>query len=486
VAVVVVLTAAIRVVAGSGQPLWLDEAWTGLHALQPTFGAFLREIYIDVNAPAYYVLVWGWAALFGVSNEALRAPSVAFGLVAPLIALLPSREINRPTRLIWCALLASWVPGLLQSQEARGYTMLLALCTAGTVLYARLLAGPTLARAATWAGVGALAIVTHYYAAILFACQGLAYLALHRARAVRTWPAALIFLPGFGWMAYHLPQLAIFAQVNWYSTLQPSMLPFIAIYALGPAGLALLIMAPGIRGSVLGIPLRSAQDRSPVVLPWVIVAASAGAVVLVGAGFLRPSFTQRYLTIFVPGLLLGVAAWAAAIGRTRPWAPMTLIGLSLGWAVLWATQIGVAPARALNFETASAHVVNERADTVVFTWDNPSAQLLPASKMSELGSFFFRRAGSPITTVGVPLAADKDPNRVLTDAAVGDRPAIIWIYDLNVPGTLALAHPPRIEELDARWSCRDFGRNAIRVVACVRPERPPLRGVTNTKRLFSP
>jgi hypothetical protein len=472
IAVIFIVAAILRVWAGAGQPLWLDEAWTGIHALQPTFGDFIREVYVDINAPLYYGLMWGWAALFGVSNEALRAPSLAFGLLAPLLALMPSREIDRATRLIWCVLLATWMPGLLQSQEARCYTMLLALCTGGIVLHARLIGRPTLALASAWASIGTLAILTHYYAAILFGCQGLAYLAYHRGRALRTWPAGLIYLLAFGWMAYHLPQLATFAETNWFSALHISALPWIALYALGPGAVGLLLMSPGIRNSVLGIPLGGPRNRSAV-LPWVVGPAIAGAAILIAAGFLRPSFTQRYLTIFVPGLLLALAAWAAAIGRTRPWAPPVYLGISLGWAFLWATTTGAAPARIFNFETASEYLMSEGADTVVFTWDNPSAQLLPARKMGELGSFFFRRASSPLLTTGLPLPGDKDPNRVLLETATGERPGILWIYDRNVPGTLALSHPPSIETLDLSWRCRDFGRDAVGVLACIRSEPKP-------------
>ena len=470
VATVLIITATIRLLAGPG-PLWVDETWTGIHALQPTIGQFFREVYVDINAPLYYLLMWGWAALFGVSNEALRAPSLFFGLIAPLLALLPSREIDRPTRLLWCALLAMWVPGLPQSLEARCYPMLLALCVGGTILHGRLIAAPSLGRAAAWASIGALAILTHYYAAILFGLQGLAFLACNRTRALRTWPAALIFLPAFGYMAYHLPQLAAFAQTSWYSTLPPAALPAIVVYAVGPGTVALLLMSPGIKGSFFGVPVRPVGPR---LLPWIVGPAALGAILLVVAGLLRPSFTPRYLTIFVPGILLGVAAWAAAIGRSRPWAPMILVGLSLAWIVFWASAIGVGRTRTLNFEAASESLLQDHAEAVVFTWDNPSAQQLPAAKMSELGSFFFRRAEAQITTIGMPLPEGADPNRVLLDAAKGDRPGIIWVYDRSVPGTLALAHPPRIEALDPSWTCRDLGRDAIGVLTCLRAgPKPP-------------
>jgi hypothetical protein len=471
VAIVLAASTVMRIAVGAGEPLWLDEAWTGVHSLQPTFADFVREVYVDINAPLYYVVMWAWSAAFGVSNEALRLPSVLFGLLCPALALLPSREIGWRTRLVWCGLLATWVPGLMQSQEARCYALLLALATGGTILHARLLAAPSLARAAAWAGIGALAILTHYYAAILFGCQGLAYLARHRGTALRTWPAALLFVPAFGWTAYHLPQLATFAQATWYATLSASALPWLLLYATGPAPLVMIVLGAGVPGTLFGVPLpsfRTGRERAAAVLPWVVGAAAVGALILVGAGFLRPSFTARYLTIFVPGLLLAIAAWVAAIGSRRAWVPPVALGLALAWATFWAVSVGSGWARSMNFQTASEHLAEAGAGTVIFTWDNPSTRTLAPRHMAELGSFFFRRAGGATRTVGLALQAGDDPNRRLLEAAAGQpNAAILWIYDLAVPGTAAIAHPPAIAEREPGWTCRDFGRPPTGVVACL-------------------
>lgn len=468
VAAILAATAVLRITVGASEPLWLDEAWTGVHALQPTLAQFLRGIYIDINAPLYYVLAWGWAAVFGVSNEALRFPSLVFGLLTPCLALLLSGEIDRPTRLIWCALLATWVPGILQSQEARCYTLLLALATGGTILHARLIAAPSLRRASAWAAIGALAILTHYYAAILFGCQGLAYLACHRARALRTWPAALAFLPAFGWMAYQLPQLATFAATSWFSALSLSSLPWLALYALGPGAIVLLIAAIGAGGSSLGMALLAKNVRRPAVLTWVVSAAVAGTACMVILGFVRPSFTYRYLTVFEPGLLLALAVWASSVARARPWAPAVFLASCLCFALLWSTYLGASSLRLLNFESASDYLMREGADTVAFTWDNPSTQGLSPGMMAELGSFFFRRAGSPIRTAGIVLQPGQDPNRVLLAAARTERAGILWIYDHGVAGTAASTYPPAIAEADPNWSCSDTRQLRIGALACVR------------------
>lgn len=273
-------------------------------------------------------------------------PSLGLALLVPFLALSPSG--NRPDdapRLVRARRGLGARP--FQAQEARCYALLLGLCTLGTVLHARLIASPSLARAASWAGVGALAVLTHYHAVVLFGCQGLAYLVRHRGRAIATWPAAALYLPAFGWMGHHAPQLAAFAQSNWYTALAPTELPLVLLRFLGPGALLLLAASMGSRSAFAPV-----AERRAAVLPWVIGASAIGAVAVLAMGMFRPSFTPRYLTPFVPGLLLGLAAWAAAIGRARPWAPHAIVGLSLAWALLC---VGSAEEnrRPLNFEAAA-------------------------------------------------------------------------------------------------------------------------------------
>jgi uncharacterized membrane protein len=122
----ILVSIAARVAVGSGQPLWLDEAWTGAIIAQPDVNGLFREIYLDPNGPLYFVLMYGWSKLFGLSDAALRFPSLVFGAAAPLlIAFARVPGLSRDARLAWATLLAVWVPGIWFSQEARCYSLLL-------------------------------------------------------------------------------------------------------------------------------------------------------------------------------------------------------------------------------------------------------------------------------------------------------------------------------------------------------------------------
>jgi hypothetical protein len=102
--VLLLATSALRFMVWPTRPLWLDEAWTGMIVSQPTLADFARQCLYDINAPLYYGIAGLWSQLSGVSDIALRAPAMLFGLLAPLIALGPARLMSRQARYTWCAL----------------------------------------------------------------------------------------------------------------------------------------------------------------------------------------------------------------------------------------------------------------------------------------------------------------------------------------------------------------------------------------------
>src|ERR1700751_2206483 len=85
-AALMVVTGAAKFAFSASHPLSLDELWTGMIASQRSPAGLLRQCYLDVNAPLGYVLTWTWAHLAGLSDWALRFPSVVFASATPLLA----------------------------------------------------------------------------------------------------------------------------------------------------------------------------------------------------------------------------------------------------------------------------------------------------------------------------------------------------------------------------------------------------------------
>ena len=474
-ACVLLVTSVMRLTIGANKPLWLDEAQTGMLVIQPTLAGFVRQCAYDINAPLYYVLARIWAVFAGVSDHALRSLPAALGIVAPLIALIPRNLIDRATRFTWCALLACWIPGILFSQEARWYTLDLALGVANAVAFVAVLQGPTRRAAWVWTTVSSLLILAHYYGAILLAFQGLAYLIIHKRRAVATWPAALAFLPAAAAIAVHAHRLIAFTTPGtaWIPLLRwPTDLYWKAIFFFGNAGLifiVLLWLAVTVLLRLLSGSLRDMFRIETADRVWIASACSLAAVALAfGVGFFAPVYVDRYLTAFVPGLMLGLAKFANRFERDSRFSAAVLAGLFFAYTIGW--MIWLRPMRDIhdfNFETASNALIPTRPTRLVFVWDGPMRP--EPSQLAALGGFFFDRAGlkTPVDVV-VLRKAGEDPNPVLLARASPPGSAILWISDRGVRGTAANRYPPAIGKIDPAWQCRNFGDWQYRVIGCSR------------------
>jgi hypothetical protein len=468
-----------------GEPLWLDEAWTIGIAGPASWIDFFHQVYWDVNAPLYYLVMYLWQGVFGQSDLAMRAPSLIFAVATPLVLAFSRVEgLGRTERLTWASVTALWFPALCYAQEARCFEMLLFISTLQTLAFIRLLQAPSTGWATLWASFSALAILTHYDAIFLGAAQGLIYLAAHRLRAVRTWPAALAFVPAFGWLLYHLPRIVQFARpgIAWYTLLDVDALTDALLHPLmgGRQCWVLLtvgLLAVGLRFiPLLRIERGRLDPPSDAVAPvWLAaLAAVLSATALIVIGFLRPSFAPRYLIPDGPGVLLGIVLLIGAIaGRRAAWALGLLV---IGLAVAASRQIErgerMVP-RAYNYERASQILEKVHPKHLVFLWDHPVDPIEHPEQLAAAGDAFFRRDGVTLTVDPVILKPGEDPNRRLLAGAARPYSVILWVYDVGVHDTAAADFPPRITTLDPAWTCRNTGGDRFGVLACWRKSEAP-------------
>ena len=292
---------ALRLYLAWDLPLWLDESWTAVLSSAPTLQSFAHQMWLDSNAPLYYLLIWVWPF---ESDLGLKLPSLIFMLGAAAIAALwRPPGLSRQAGWFWAFLLLVWQPGVSLFIDARYYALLILVSTAQTVAYLHLLDQPTRQRAAAWTGIATLAILTHYFATIPAVVQGLYFLWSHRDRALRCWPAMLTTLPAFAWGLYHLPRLRLYAQpgISWYEKILPSEVPDHLFWPIG--GTALI----GIGVVGIAFLFRSQTNRAPNIIA-VAGLAAASAALLIAAGLVAPMFIGRYLLPTAPPILLAVAA----------------------------------------------------------------------------------------------------------------------------------------------------------------------------------
>lgn len=473
----ILATTAFRVRLGQGLPLWLDETWTGMIVTQPDWTSFWREAWLDCNPPFYYAVMAVWTSFFGASDLALRLPSLIFMALAALLPLLVQvPALSHRARLIWALLLCLWAPGMEIALDARGYGLLFFLSVAQAIAFLHLMATPTRPAAWRWALLASLAGLTHYHALLIGGLQGLALLACHKKTALRLWPAALAFVPAFGWLAIHAPRLADYARpdVAWYEPLTASLAGNFIRYAFGivnwiwVGGAALLIVAALFsgRGST---PARA--ERIACITLIICGILALGIELLLGS--MRPMLTDRYLVPLVPAVLLGLTCAVradAAWGTSRGFGLVLLYVLSIDAAAL-RTQLEAKTS--YGFAKASAHVAQSGATHLVFSWDHPSSPILAPASLAKLGSFFLERAGRPLPTKIVQLRPGEDGNARLA-AIAGPDGAVIWIYN-RARDSAARKRPPRLDAWPTR-SCRWYRGAWIGTLACgpVRTISPPI------------
>lgn len=469
-----------RLLFGWSNPLWLDETYTGAFALQSDPDGVVKDWLSELSGPVYYGLIWAWTKLAGVSNEALRLPSLVFAIAAPLLILWRGHP-DRSVRMVWAALAVLWVPSFTHALEARAYTWLFLLGTAQAILFRRLLDHTDLRRALAWCVVSAALILTHYHTLVLTGLQGLAFLAFKRERALRTWPAALLFIPVAAWMVVHLPLVIRYSDPNiaWQALLHPGQvraLPDLLIGG-GRLGIVPLFFVAMLACGDLGRWLRR-RELPPYLQGDLLTAlASVAAIALVfGMGFFRPSFTPRYLIPFMPGFLFGLALVAARWQHLWRPAPSVLIGLLLLIASHEFLQRSREPEvpqgrYVYSWEGASEALRAQGARRLVFMFDNPATAIGDKAQLARVGAFFFHRADRSVPAEALILAGKTpipDPRAAFIAATPRRGDAFIWVADLNVNGTLARSAQLRPEELQPAYQCRHHGRDNIMILACIR------------------
>lgn len=462
--------------AGLHAPLWLDENFSAAIAILPSFQRLIDWCLNELSGPLYYTLLWTWEKLAGDSNVILRLPSLVFSVAAPSLILWKGHQ-DRTIRYLWGISLALWLPGFNIATEARPYSLMVFLGCAQAICFLRLLQAPNTSRAAAWAGVSSLAILAHYHAIIISGLQGLAYLVAWRRTALRTWPALFVLLPMALWMRWHLAMVLNYANSGqtWYQLLswrEAANAPFFLWGSVVPV-VALGVLLPVYLYAVFSMS-RDAH-RFPTLSPEIILVGTGllSTMLVVGIGFVRPSFVMRYLLPYVGATSLLLPVIVCKIKRDIPAAPLAMILLLIGSAIPPLAQRLARPNEdfryIFNFEQPSAWIMsNSKARKLVFLWDNPTALLSQPDKLAEVGGFFFRRQGQPRDVLIPRYPMNSDPYPAIASLINGrSDTAIIWAYDKGVPNTSALLYPPRFWRDKARWRCRNFGAGQVIVLTCL-------------------
>lgn len=464
----------MRLWAGRGLPLWIDETWTGMIASQPDWGGFWREAWLDVNPPLYYALIAIWTRIAGLSDLALRLPSSIFLLAAAALPLVRRPDgLSLSGAVCLSAMIILWRPGIDMSLDARGYGLLLFLSLAQMLAFARLLQHPARRSAAIWAALASAAILTHYFALVPAAIQGLLLLLQERQRALRLWPAALLFAPAFAWLFHHLPRLAEYARpdVVWYEPVTPALAAGFTQYLVGPPGWlqwgligGAILLGVALSGGRLKPAEPATRELALTALAGVVALAALFAI-----GLMRATLTDRYLVPVVPSVFLALVLIMKRLKQASLGHALLVLVFLVPMASPKDVRAWLVMRTFYGFERASDYAMAQHSSRLTFVWDHPAAGILDRQSLGKLGGFFFQRAGQAVPTQTIVLRAGQDGNDVLPKQAGGS--AVIWIYN-RARETSARSHAPDAARW-AGWTCQHERGPWVGILTCVQVAKAP-------------
>jgi uncharacterized membrane protein len=311
----VVVAAGIALRLATRSALWLDEALTVNLAhlpLRDLHGALKR----DGAPPLYYVVLHGWTEVFGTGNVAVRSLSAVFGVATLPLMARAGRRLGGPVVALGALVLLAASPFAIRyATEARMYTLVALIVTAGWLVLRRALANGGILDHAALAVLSGALLLTHYWGFYLIGVVAVALAAKKRWAALAAVVVGAVVLFG-PWVPTFLFQRA-HTGTPWGTAPGPVEVAFTTLVDLGGgpypegqalagllAGLVLLALAgKAVDGRRIELDLRT----RPGVRPELVVGA-VSLLIAVAVGTVSGSaFASRYTSIAFPLVILAAA-----------------------------------------------------------------------------------------------------------------------------------------------------------------------------------
>lgn len=377
----VMLAMAISLAIGLHQSVWFDEAYSIILAKQST-AELLHLTAIDVHPPLYYLLLKGWAAIFGWSEVALRSFSVsAMGSAILVGALLVKKLFGVRAALITLPFII-FAPFLLRyGFEIRMYALASLIGVAATYVLISALQANDKQRQwrlyLLYALLVAIGVYTLYYMVLLWLAH-LAWLVWmakkNKQPILRTpWLVALcssvvLFLPwlptlvsqvGSGALAAISQPLTIdnlIGVVSFMFVYQPTwqlsaLMSLVIVFVI----IALIVLLQRV--------WKSTDEKQHSYLLLLVLYVLSPIVILMLVSLVKPMYVERYLShvIIAGSMLVGVVVALALTQKPTK----RIVAMSVG--LLAAMLIGVAQLVNVgnyNFQRLQIPAVKEIASTI--------------------------------------------------------------------------------------------------------------------------
>jgi len=301
-----------------------DELATIHFAAMPP-GQILFGPGFDNHPPLYYALIHVWLSVVGVSEVALRLPSVLFGTLAVWLAFVAGRAVlNDMAGWAGAIGLALWRPHILISQHGRMYELLVVFALLSIWSMVSLLQRPGVGRLLVYALSTELMLYTQSAGAFIVAAQDVFWVAAlmsghlpRQRRLILSWIGAqgLIVALYAPWIAIVTHRLAAIQQAFWVK--QESVISYMGGLVFFFAGTRLdpaaFVIAPALTILMALAMWRAVRDRDAKAVSGRLgVAEGVGLATAVAVlpGLALAILSQVSQPVFVPRALLPSAvAW---------------------------------------------------------------------------------------------------------------------------------------------------------------------------------
>ncbi len=214
--IILVLGTILRLIS-LNQSLWLDEAINVMATKSYSFFGMITQYAIaDFHPPGFFIILWIWTKVAGISEIAVRVPSIIFGVLTIYIIFLIGKKIHsKSLGLLAATLLAVNPLHIYYSQEARMYALAALAVSFNIFLLIKYIKGEKM-NLLFLIFSNLLVLASDYVAYFIFPAQ-LAFLLLIRKKALlKKWFLAFIIatLIGIWWLPIFFAQLDVGAAAS--------------------------------------------------------------------------------------------------------------------------------------------------------------------------------------------------------------------------------------------------------------------------------
>ena len=423
----IVLTGVAGVLGAVGlgaKSFWHDEAFTAAMVELP-FGRFVEvAVGRELNQGLYYLLLRPWSAAFGTGEAALRSVSVLGAMATVALVVVLGRRLTGERAAVYAGAMLAVNPFFIQyAQEARSYTVTLAVLVGAGITLCRALERPSGGRLAAYALLAGLSVYVHFFAALVVVAQG-AGVVVARLPWRRIVPAWVVIAVAF------LPVLAFLATVDTDdvdTVARPSLASALDVVVTMVGGVGLLVALVGL--GVLAVGDRGHSAGTRLLAAWLVLPLVATFVFSVAV---KPMFLDRFLIVVLPALVLLAGAGLARLQAIpQALALLVVAALSVFGLLDWYGE-----EKQKDWRSASAFVLDgyQAGDAVSFVRPHVRTAF----------DYYNRRRAEPVAATSIlsppaqwgvgDLKADIPPFDVASVARVVPRHPRLWAFFTHRPG----------------------------------------------------